>query len=148
MRYGMPKEMVEQNRALPNIFHMLSGEGPVMSMVIHVYIVDIEMISAMHQSIYRRYVMSNRLFDLYMSMRLMISVRTDAAKKRSVNMNIPESPSLNQAVSENGMYMFRNTTANNTEKVTVPISWYLPSRYGGSFVFILQVLVKQKYAFS
>lgn len=26
--------------------------------------------------------------------------------------------------------------ANRTEKVTVPISWYLPSRYDGSFWFI------------
>jgi hypothetical protein len=40
----------------------------------------------------------------------------------SVRKNIAESPNLNHAVSENGIYIFRKTTANNTEKVTVPIS--------------------------
>ena len=34
---------------------------------------------------------------------------------------------------EKGIYMLRNTTANSTENVTVPISWYFPSRYLGSF---------------
>ena len=57
-----------------------------------------------------------------------------------------ESPSANHAVSEKGMYMLRNTTANSTENVTVPISWYLPKRYLGSFsvriILYVQVLVK------
>jgi hypothetical protein len=55
----------------------------------------------------------------------------DIATKATVYANIVESPSLNQAVSENGMYMFRKIMANRTEKVTVPISWYFPRRYPG-----------------
>jgi hypothetical protein len=48
-------------------------------------------------------------------------------------MNVAEPPRPNHAVSENGIYISRNTRAKSTEKVTVPISWYLPRRYPGSF---------------
>ena len=90
----------------------------------------------MHHIVYSRYVISNSLLDLYISILLSISIKMDAKTKTTVSEKVTESPSPNHAVSENGIYMLRNTMANRTEKVTVPISWYLPSRYDGSFWFI------------
>lgn len=72
---------------------------------------------------------------LYISIRLMMRVSIDVATNITVWANMTESPRPNQAVSEKGIYMLRNTTANNTEKVTVPMSWYFPSRYPGILSF-------------
>ena len=93
-------------------------------------------ISARHQSVYSTYVISNSFFEVYMNMRLVMSMISDTMMKSRVYRNMTESPSPNQAVSENGIDMFRYTTAKRTENVTVPISWYLPKRYSGSFLFI------------
>ena len=71
---------------------------------------------------YDKYVISKTLLLLYISILLHISMRMDVAMNAKVCRNIAESPRANQAVSENGIYMFRKTTANNTEKVTVPIN--------------------------
>ena len=57
----------------------------------------------------------------------------DTKTKISVPENISECPSPNQAVSENGIYMFRKIIANMTENVTVPISCDFPSKYAGIF---------------
>ena len=65
---------------------------------------------------------------MYISLRLMIRMRIAMATYAKVSRNITELPSPNQAVSEKGIYMFSDTSANSTVKVTVPISWYLPSR--------------------
>lgn len=100
------------------------------------------MISPMHHSVYSRYVSSKRRFDLYMRVLLAIRVRMDTKMKTSVPMNMSDCPRPNHAVSENGMYMFRNTMAKSTENVTVPISWYLPNRYSGSFLFIFVTKVR------
>lgn len=64
----------------------------------------------------------------------MMSDATDALTKMMVKRNVVASPMprTNHAVSENGMYMFRNTKAQRTANVTVPISWYFPRRYPGS----------------
>ena len=55
--------------------------------------------------------------------------------KSRVLMNVVEFPNPNHAVVEKGIYILRNTMANSTIKVTVPINWYLPSKYSGSFLF-------------
>ena len=89
-----------------------------------------------HHIVYCRYVISNSLLDLYISILLSSSMMMYAKTISTVSEKVTESPSPNHAVSENGIYMLRNTMANRTEKVTVPISWYLPSRYDGSFWFI------------
>ena len=75
----------------------------------------------MHQRQYVKYVSSKMLFDLYMNILLTMSVRTAMATNTRVNMNMVESPSPNQAVSENGMDMLRYTSAKSTENVTVPM---------------------------
>jgi hypothetical protein len=62
-----------------------------------------------------------------------MSMAMDENIKISVLSKASEFPSPNHAVSEKGIYRLRNTIANSTEKVTVPISWYLPSKYGGNF---------------
>ena len=91
----------------------------------------------MHQTEYDRYVKSKYFFDWYMNMRLMISVMIAMTTNMSVNMNMTESPSPNQAVSEKGMDMLRYTRAKSTENVTVPIRWYFPNKYSGSFLFMM-----------
>jgi hypothetical protein len=85
----------------------------------------------MHQMIYEMYVIWKIFLLLYIRMRLRISSRMPKPMKATVWMNIIEPPSPNHAVSENGIYMLRKITANRTEKVTVPISWYFPRRYPG-----------------
>lgn len=79
-------------------------------------------ISSRHHNIYDRYVISKTVLLLYISILLHISMSIDVAMNVKVCRNIAESPNANHAVSENGMYMLRNTTANNTEKVTVPVN--------------------------
>ena len=102
------------------------------------------MISQQHQRIYVQKGISKYFFVLYIRTRLNERVRIAAVAYARVRANITESPSPNHAVSENGIYILRNTRANRTEKVTVPISWYLPSRNAGSFllrIISLSVLV-------
>ena len=55
---------------------------------------------------------------------ILLKIRTsmEMTPNRIVVMNVTDSPSPNHAVSENGIYILRNTMANRTEKVTVPIS--------------------------
>ena len=89
------------------------------------------MISSMHQIIYEMYVIWKTFLLLYIRIRLRISIRMPKPMKATVWMNIIDPPSPNHAVSENGMYILRNNTANSTENVTVPISWYFPRRYPG-----------------
>lgn len=57
-------------------------------------------------------------------MNILLTIRRaiDEAAKTSVCTNIMELPSPNQAVSEKGMYILRNTKAKSTENVTVPMS--------------------------
>lgn len=95
------------------------------------------MISAIHHIIYSSKVSSNRRFDLYIKVLLTMSVRIDTKTKTKVPENMSDCPRPNQAVSENGIYIFRNMIANNTENVIVPVIWYFPRRYGGSFLFIV-----------
>ena len=97
----------------------------------------ITMISAIHHAVYSRYVISKSVFVLYMIILLKTSVNMDIAAKISVRRKVTESPRPNHAVSENGMYMLRKTNAKRTEKVTVPISWYFPSRYAGILSLIV-----------
>ena len=83
--------------------------------------------------------MHNNIYDKLLQISNNTSVDTNTSTCNPIKTlldSLTESPSPNHAVSENGIYMLRNTMANRTEKVTVPISWYLPSRYDGSFWFI------------
>ena len=70
-------------------------------------------------------------------MRLTISIAIELIIKVIVGMNMVDSPSPNHAVSEKGMYIFRNTSAKRTENVIVPMVWYLPIMYSGNFLFIV-----------
>lgn len=71
---------------------------------------------------YMIYVMSKNFFDLYISVRLHIRVNIATVEYTIVRRNITEFPNPNHAVSENGIYMLRNTKANRTENVMVPMS--------------------------
>lgn len=75
------------------------------------------------------------LFDLYISILLAIRMMMLTPTKSSVLMNVVELPKPNHAVGEYGIYMLRNIMANSAIKVTVPINWYLPSKYSGSLLF-------------
>lgn len=99
-------------------------------------------ISAIHHMVYPKYVISNCDFDLYIIILLPIRARIDDAINIKVLVNVADLPKPNQAVSENGIYIFRYTMAKRTENVTVPISWYFPSRYDGNFLFISGTNVK------
>jgi hypothetical protein len=68
----------------------------------------------------------------------MTRVIMDTNMKISVPENMSDCPSPNQAVSENGIYILRKIIANITENVIVPIICDFPSKYDGSFWFIVQ----------
>ena len=87
----------------------------------------------MHHAIYIQKGISKRHLLLYMSLLLAERKAIVPKEKNRVGMNVADPPRPNHAVSENGIYISRNTRAKSTEKVTVPISWYLPRRYPGSF---------------
>ena len=86
-----------------------------------------------HHAIYVQKGISKSLLLRYINLRLTERNVMVPKANRIVGKNVPEPPRPNHAVSEKGIYIRRNTNANSTEKVTVPISWYLPSRYPGSF---------------
>ena len=125
--------MVPYTIDLLNTSHHSSLSAEASSSVIHEYAMHTKRISRMHQAIYIQNGISKRVLLRYISLLLRErNVIVPNAKKR-VGMKVAEPPRPNQAVSENGIYISRNTRAKSTEKVTVPINWYLPRRYPGSF---------------
>lgn len=136
IRYGTPNAIDPYINALPNTLAFVSSKKSIPT-VSHVYIPAINAISKMQLKVYPRYVISIYVLDLYISILLPTSARIDNVTKRSVLVKVSELPSPNQAVSEKGIYIFRKTMAKSTEKVTVPINWYFPSKYLGNFLFML-----------
>ena len=66
--------------------------------------------------------MSNISCVLYIITRLTMRISIEMNMNPAVARKFTEFPRPNQAVSENGIYRFRKTMANRTEKVTVPSS--------------------------
>ena len=117
---------------LLNTSHHSSLSGGASSRVIHEYAMHTKRISRIHQAIYIQNGISKSRLLLYISLLLTDRNAMVPNAKKRVGMKVAEPPRPNQAVSENGIYISRNTRAKSTENVTVPISWYLPKRYPDS----------------